>query len=291
MQQALDYLVDGQPQTFTRPDGVVEKIVCAVSGAEPSKWCNGERREIFAWDQLPEPKEEDLWQEIEIDTWTGLRANGQCSEFTEDIFAMNVQDEWAIEWLTGNSAGRAWADDHGFDRPIFFTPEEECDDDTPRPTVEILSPSDEDRLVSNHVNIVIKVDAPEHFSQYVLEYAYGRNPDEHDWEELYKKKNPVTEPTGVYNWDLRDLKRGVLSLRLRLRSDMDTYADRIIILDIQVPTATPTQTFTPSVTPTPSDTPTPSETPVPTQAPSATNSPAPTNTPAPSNTPTETLTP
>jgi hypothetical protein len=276
-------VADGQPQSFTQPEGIVEKVVCTISGAEPSSWCPSERTEIFAWDQLPNPKEEDLWQEIEIDTWTRLRANNYCDEFTIDEFAMNVQDKWAIEWLTGNSQGRSWAEDHGFDRPIFFTPENECDQDTLRPTVELLSPSHNDQLVNEHVNIVIKVDASEHFFQYVIEFAYGLNPDDHDWEELFKKKNPVTSPTGVYNWDLRDLERGWLSLRLRLRSDLDTYAEQVIALNIQVPTATPTQTFTPSITPSPTHTLTPSNTAPPTLAP--TNTPAP-----PTNTPSSTAT-
>lgn len=297
MPKAMDYLVDGQPQPFTRPQGIVEKIICTVSGAEPSEWCPDERREFFASDQPPEPPEEDLWQELRLDTWTGLRASPQCSEYTDEIFAINVQDPWAIKWLTETSVGRKWAEDRGFEEPLYFTPEEECTEDDPRPMLDILSPDEDDKLTENSVNIVIQADATANFDEYVLEFAYGTKPDPWDWEELKNGKNPVASPENVYTWDLTKLKRGVLSLRLIMYSTKDTFAERIILLDIQLPTPTPEPTATPTNTPVPTVTPTASATALPThtstQTPTPSNTPTPTKTftPASTNTPTFTSSP
>ena len=260
MQQAVDYLVDGQPQAFERPEGIVEKVICSISGAEPSEHCSGEHREFFADDQPPEPKEEDLWQDLLIDTWTGLRASPQCSEFTEKIFAMNVQDPWAIEWLTDTSTGRNWAEDRGFEEPIFFTPEEACDEKDPRPVVNIIIPDDGDSLTNSPLDIVAQVDSDQYFDHYVLEFAYGENPDPWDWEELRSRDNPVENPDKIFTWGLTDLDSGILSLRLILHSTRDTFAEHVILLDIQLPTPTPTSTPTATATATFSETPTATQT-------------------------------
>jgi penicillin-binding protein 1C len=292
MQQAIDYLVDGQPQPFSQPNGIVETVICSISGAEPSERCSGERREFFAADQPPEPKEEDLWQDLLIDTWTGLRASPQCSEFTEKIFAMNVQDPWAIEWLTDTSTGRNWAEDRGFEEPIFFTPEEACDEDDSRPVVSIIIPDDGDSLTSSPLEIVAQVDSDQYFDRYVLEFAYGENPDPWDWEELRSRDNPVESPDKIYTWDLSDLKSGILSLRLILHSTTDTFAEHIILLDIQLPTPTPTPTPSPTATATFTATPTASQTLTPSDTPTetlvASETPTASETSTPSLTPTET---
>ena len=52
---AIEQLTDNNPTSFSRPNGIIEKIICRVSGAEPSKWCDKERREVFAADQPPLP--------------------------------------------------------------------------------------------------------------------------------------------------------------------------------------------------------------------------------------------
>ncbi|MQC26937.1 MAG: hypothetical protein DWG76_05765 [Chloroflexi bacterium] len=297
MQKAIDMLTSGQPQAFTQPEGIVERVICTISGAEPSEWCPGQRREIFAFDQLPKPADEDLWQEIRLDTWTGLRGSAQCSEYTKEVFAANVQDPWAIKWLTVTSAGRDWAKDHGFDfddedDPTYFTPEDECTEDDPRPLMQLLAPSNGSTFVASPLEIVAKVDASENFDRYVLEFAYGEKPDPWDWEELKSSNNRVADPETIYTWNLNPLKRGELTLRLTMYSNRGTYAEKIVMIDIRVPTPTPlpTATFTntpvPSSTPTASNTPTASSTPTNTAIPSATSTP--TRTPTPTLTPTPT---
>jgi penicillin-binding protein 1C len=289
MQQAIDLLVEGQPPEFSRPDGIVETVICSISGAEPSERCTGERREFFAADQPPKPKEEDLWQDLLLDTWTGFRASPECAEFTEEIFAMNVQDRWAIEWLTGTSAGRNWAEDRGFDDPIFFSPEKACDEDDPRPTVNLIIPDDGDTLTTSPLLIVGHVNAEQNFDYFTLEFAYGDKPDPWDWEELYRSDSPLADPDDIFTWDLTDLDSGTLSLRLILYSTRDTFAARTILLSIELPTPTPTPSATPTITTTPTQTLLPSETPTETLLPSDT--PTASETPLASDTPTESATP
>ncbi|HEX9595571.1 MAG TPA: transglycosylase domain-containing protein, partial [Anaerolineales bacterium] len=70
MQAAIGRLVGGNPAPFVQPAGIVEKVICAVSGTEPSQYCDDHRREIFAADQPPLDADQDLWQDVRIDTWT-----------------------------------------------------------------------------------------------------------------------------------------------------------------------------------------------------------------------------
>ncbi len=56
MQAAVAELSAGSPAGFSRPQGIVERVVCATSGAEPSEWCPSQRSEFFAADQLPLPQ-------------------------------------------------------------------------------------------------------------------------------------------------------------------------------------------------------------------------------------------
>jgi len=77
----------------------------------------------------------------------------------------------------------------------------------------------------------------------------------------------------IYTWDLKDITRGKISLRLTIYSDNDTKAEKKIIFNNQVPTPTPT--ITPTATLQPSETPTQTLTP----EPSRTQTPEPSNTP------------
>ena len=145
MQLVFQELTGGNPTPFNRPSGVVDRVICAVSGTEPSQWCSSSHRsEFFASDQLPLPASEDLWQPVQIDTWTGLLSSPECSQFTDAKLAINVDDPWGIEWITSSSQGRGWAQDNGFSRPFFFGPDRECTSQDPRPILEFAYPREGD---------------------------------------------------------------------------------------------------------------------------------------------------
>jgi membrane peptidoglycan carboxypeptidase len=281
MQTAIQQLTGGNPTNFVKPAGVVERVICAVSGTEPSQWCPSQRSEIFAADQLPLAKGYDLWQKATIDTWTGLLASPACNDFTENKMALNISDPWAIKWVKGNSTGQAWAENAGFRAPIFFTPTKECTADDPRPLLSIASPDSGDLIEDSPLDVYGQADATDHFYMYRLEYGRGEDPV--DWELIRKKKVPIDEPERIDEWDVSEVEAGTITLRLYMLSTEDTYAEVRIQLNMQVPTPTPTPTSTPTATPTPTQTPSPTNTLIPSKTPTPTWTPSitPTMTPSP----------
>jgi carbohydrate-binding DOMON domain-containing protein len=77
--------------------------------------------------------------------------------------------------------------------------------------------------------------------------------------------NKSSQPQKLLTWDLSSVESGIVTLRLVIKSDNNTYAEKILRLNIQVPTQTPT--ITPTATPTSTSTPTPTQTSTPTATP------------------------
>ena len=289
MQEGIDYLKGGSPSPFVQPQGIVEKVICSISGAEPSQYCNEQRREIFAADQPPADADEDLWQDVLIDTWTGLEASADCDDFTDEEFGLNVDDVWAVKWITQTDAGRNWAEDQGFDDPIFFSPSRACRADDSHPTLEFVSPNDGARLNSHNVDIVIRADATgDAFEDYELEWAPGDNPRNRDWETLIRKDDPVPNAASVYTLDMDDMPRGPISLRLTMNNENGGFAEIEIVIYNSLPAPTPVPTNTPAPTATPTDTPLPTDTPPPPSETPTETAPPPSDTPVPSDTPSPT---
>ncbi len=283
MQFSIQQLTGGKPTPFIKPAGVVERVVCSISGTEPSQWCPSQHSEYFTADQLPSPKGYDLWQKADIDTWTGLLASPECSEFIDQKIALNVNDKWAVKWIKETDQGKSWAKQMGFEDPIFFTPEKACSKSDPRPILNFTSIQEGETVDQSPFTIYGQAGATAKFYQYRLEYGLGSDPVE--WELLEDSKIPVNEPDALYEWDISEFPAGNITLRLYLISTDDMYAEKRITLHFQVPTKTPTATPTPTETPTatlspsPTLTPTASDTPIPTSTSSATSEPSMTPTP------------
>ena len=136
MEFAVPYLTNGAPTPFTRPPGIVDMVVCRLSGTLPSSSCGSQYTEIFAADQPPLPPGQDLARQAKIDLWTGLEASDACKGPTEEEVVLNVTDKWARDWL-GTEDGRFWLEDRGLPRKPYFAPERECKADDPQPVIEI----------------------------------------------------------------------------------------------------------------------------------------------------------
>lgn len=275
MQHAIQQITGNSPTPFSRPGGIVEMAICEISGTLPSEWCLRQRTEIFAADQPPLPKEQDLWQKVEVDTWTELLASETCDEFTEERFVLNVTEQWAKRWIRREAAGQAWAESIGFQDPVTFAPPRQCNADDPRPLLAFTVPQDKDRITSSPLDIFGQADATEWFDYFELAIGMGEDPLE--WEELERSESPARGSQELHELDLDDIPNGPISLRLYLHSTEDTFAELKIVVNNQVPTPTPTPTDTPTPTFTPTNTPTPTNT--------ATATPPPTQTPVPSVTP------
>jgi membrane peptidoglycan carboxypeptidase len=279
MQAAVQALTGNNPTPFYKPSGIVDRVICAISGTEPSQWCSSQRSEYFAADQLPLSREQDLWARVSLDTWTGLRASAACLDFVKEEFVLNVTDAWAVQWVRDNSEGRAWAENNGFPSPVRFMPARECRADDPRPFLEITSPGRGQSITTSPLDINGRAGASADFRDYNLSYGVGTEPIE--WKTLVENSQPINQNGRIYSWDLKDLPAGIYTLRLTLRSVRETSAELRWEINLQVPTSTPTQTPTVTITPTPTGTSTSTPTSTITATPTTTVTPSPTASPTP----------
>ncbi|MCX7754645.1 MAG: transglycosylase domain-containing protein [Anaerolineales bacterium] len=270
MLQAVPRITGGNPSPFVRPAGIVDKVICAISGTEPSQWCPQQRSELFAADQPPLPATEDLWKEVIIDTWSGQIANNSCRDFVQKKMTLNVTDPNARFWLRKTDEGRAWAEQMGFEPPLFFTPQDECNANTPRATLSIENLRDGQTLTESAIDVEIIADATDGFTTWRLEYAEGDNPREDAWQLLIQSDQRVPGRMKVVTWDLEKTGNGRFSLRLRIENQEGGYAERVIRIQIEytppIPTPIPPTETPTALPPTPSATPEP-PTPEPTATP------------------------
>ncbi len=280
MQLAVQRLTGGLPTPFSRPPGIIEKVICAVSGTEPSEWCPSHKVEFFAEDQPPLPKEEDLWKKVLVDSFSLELASPECSQFTVEKLGLNVQDPWARQWIEEDKAGQEWAERMGFKKDeVFFVPQETCGADSPRPIVGFTDPPDGTTVTTSPLVIFGKAAATDEFKDWILEYGIGDSPA--TWPDLIRRETPVEQPAKLLEWDLEGMPNGRITLRLTVRSKRGGKAtvELNLVLAMPTPTPTPTATPTPTLTPTPTNTPTPSLTPSVTPTPSKTPTPSLTPTP------------
>jgi 1A family penicillin-binding protein len=256
MEAAAPYVGGGTISPFRRPDGIVDQVICSLSGTEPSQWCKGERSEVFAADQGPLPKSKDLRREVRLDTWTGLEASDQCGEASDKIVVINVEDEWARKWFEEHD-GRNWLNENGFDSPPVYAPERECRSSDPQATLEINV--NEGQVISQPVLALQgTMDATGGFRSWALEFGLGENPD--GWTTMAEGNQPVRNAT-LFNWDLSNLSNQTITLHLYMKGE-DGYAEKTVHFTLALATPTPPSTATP-VPPTPTNPAVPSETPEP----------------------------
>ena len=265
MQWAIQHYTGGRPSAFIQPAGIVDKVICAVSGTEPSENCPEEKREIFASDQLPLPKTDDIWQKVNLDTWTGLRASSACPDFTQEKLTLNVQDKWAVKWIQEDDAGKKWAKDMGFPDPVIFTPDRECTSQDSKPTIIFVGLVDDMSITHNPLDIYGVVTASSNFRGFSLSYGLGDNPE--SWNILMDSHDQFNEPTRLYSLDLGQVNSPRITLRIDVQKIDGTWVRKDVHLNILVPAYTPTSTPIPTETPLPTETLIPTETPIPTEPP------------------------
>jgi len=284
MRAGIAQFKDGVATSFSRPADVVDRIICSVSGSEPSEYCPSQRNEIFASDQLPLPKTEDFWVKEKLDTWTGLKASPDCGDFTNDRLVLNVKDTDAIRWLE-TDAGKAWVSNYDFGDPFLIRPDRECRVDDPRPLIELIGLQPGAVIRENPYKISGVINATANFRDFRLEW--GEGPDPQEWHVLVDWNNDAAvSPQVIYEWDMKDIKESIITIRVVMRSTKDTEVEKKytvgLLLPTPTPTSTPTPTETPTVTPLPTATPTVPPTPTsvpPTPIPIVTDTPVPTDNP------------
>jgi hypothetical protein len=254
----------GESTAFNRPADVVDYQICSVSGAQPSEACPRYKTELFASDQPPLPKDQDLWFKANVDTWTGLGASAACAEFVKEVQAINVEDKSAIEWLK-TQTGRDWASANGFPDPLVVKPERECRADDPRPIIELLGISDGYTIRDNLYLFRGVLDASANFKQVILHWGEGVEPT--SWERITSDwiTHPITSASDITSWNLNDIQASVVTIRVTMHSTNNTEVQKKWLVYLDVPEPTPTQT--PPPTPTPMATATATIPPLPTETP------------------------
>ncbi|MDX1413198.1 MAG: PBP1A family penicillin-binding protein [Candidatus Promineifilaceae bacterium] len=272
------YLSNTQPVSFNRPQGVIEKEICADSGTEPGAECFSRRQELFAASQPPLDSSHDFIQKQPIDLWTQLRANNACSEavFDASFFTILVfgndnilqrERNGAQLWLEQTPAGRSWAGRRNISLPLRLPPQRACDATTPRPQAEIIQPTNGSEVI-NVIPIQGSATGP-NFAGYQLDYGLGYEPG--GWGNVSGLQPFEVENGLLANWDTTRVNgSGPVTLRLLVQGPDNpfteeydpVYLERRALLNLLQPTATPT--------PTPTETPTPTPTPTATMTPSAT---------------------
>jgi len=252
MEWVIDAYHNGSSTDFSRPDTIESHIICSVSGTEPSDFCSLQETEMFAFDQPPLEKENDLWQDVPIDTWTNLKAGPACSEFTEEKLTLNVTEKWAVKWIKEKSSGEAWAIDNGFSKPILFTPTRECTGSDPRPTIVFVGLKDGININTSPMDIYAVITATKNFKEYTLQYGIGNHPSK--WTTLAKGTNTFKQPEKLVTWDVTNVDATRITLRIIVESTINTEVEKRIHLDLKVPTRTPTVTLVPTETVAPTET-------------------------------------
>jgi hypothetical protein len=173
----------------------------------------------------------------------------------------------------------------GFPQPVFIAPTRACKADDVHANLKFTNLVDGQTITTNPVEIFAVIDGGIDHRFWRLEYGEGDNPGE--WKTLVDNAPTLfRQPEKVYIWDAKDIPAGRITLRLYLESTEDTFAERLVHINVQIPTPTATPTETPTNTPTPTMTPTitPTATQTPTPTPTPTHTPPPptaTNTPPP----------
>jgi 1A family penicillin-binding protein len=263
MEFAVPYLTNGAPTPFNRPAGIVDKVVCRLSGTEPSNACGDQYGDVFAFDQLPLPPGQDLVRRVKIDLWTGLQASEACKGPSDDAIVMNVKDKWAREWLDTND-GRKWLDNHGLPAHPQFAPERECQADDPQPIIEFKL-TDGQEITDLPLNIKGSAFADKGFKKWRLEYSPASNPG--FWTLLTESADPVKNGT-LFVWDYSNALEETVTLRLTIIGENAEVEKRVTLkLSIYYPPPPPTVTEEPTPTFLPTETLQPTETFIPTETP------------------------
>ena len=263
---------------FAQPDGIVQREVCAWSGAEPSQYCPPTDRhmELFAIDQPPPKSDQDAFQM--------LNCNG-------------VQQ---VVLLVPNDA-YDWASKQGYPFPVA-TRDRCTSGGQPSETSIAISSPGEGATVNGLVQIVGTVTMP-NFEHYDLVFSPGR--DNGAWEWISGPHQAQVTNGLLGEWPTFDLPDGEYTLAVLAYGQGGGRTEHKVHVRVQnnAPTGTPTalpvidtpMPFLPTPTallPLPTDTPLPLPTdtsPPPTDTPTATPTEKPTAAP-PSDTPSSTPT-
>ncbi|MHB1296645.1 MAG: transglycosylase domain-containing protein [Anaerolineae bacterium] len=271
----MESVLAGQPiEEFTRPQGVVEVEVCALSGLKRTERCPEGRVELFPADKVPQ-QECTVHAHVKICKVSGQLASQYCP-----VDSLEERD-----YMDFGAAFDEWAHAQGYNTP----PRATCTAHSAPSNVRIQAPSSP---LSGMIEVRGSTDVPD-FRHYYVEYGVSDAPGA--WGRLTQEIGATVIDGALCRWDTTTVEDGVYSLRVVAVSNQGVQTEARVVVEVRNATPTPDVTQTPTETPTPgiTESPTPTWTPSPTWEPSRTppGHGRPTETPTPSPTVSPEVTP
>ena len=235
-------LINNNPGTFVDPGGIVEDTVCIATGTQApdpqSGSCPTNRiTEVFVNGQLPPPPSEGFVQTIDIDSWTGLRANQWCSDNVVTETFSDINDPFAVNWLNTTQQGRNLLSRLNISVPLESPPAGECQQGQTLPTITLGFPTDGVTL-NNIVSITGRVVADD-LARWQVQYARANT---QNFQPINLTQNMQIQNDELAQWDTTTVPNGQYTVRLEAYSQSGGFIFRTANVTVQniQPTATPT---------------------------------------------------
>ena len=259
------------PGFFENPANVVQNTVCSLTGtlAPNPADCPAERiAEIYIQQQPPPNPDRGFVQTLEIDSWTGLRANQWCPNYRVQQRFSNINDPFATNWLNTSARGQQILNALNLTSNLAAPPQGECQQGQPIPSIDLNFPQPGSTVgVEGTLTVTGQVSASD-LQRWELQLAASGASSFSPITQNSTQQIPQAG-TVLTQWDSSSVTNGTYTLRLAAFSSSGGFVFRDATIQIQnvppTPTPTPTQLPTPfnsdsqSFTPLPFD-PTPTAT-------------------------------
>ncbi|MDL1900929.1 hypothetical protein FBR02_09195 [Anaerolineae bacterium CFX9] len=246
-------LEGSRPQAFQPPQGIAQAQICADTGTlfDPAinSACRNVRTEFFIQNAPPPAADQGFVQyNVQIDSWTGLRANQFCPDNIVTTTGVNISDPTAIAWLN-SPAGQGFAAALGLPVPVPSTTTAECQINQPLPQASIASPQN-GQVIQGNFTIQGMISA-QNFNRYQIEIAPVNTSNFSIIAGPFGQQVPAGGTLAT--WDTINTPNGAYTLRLAAFANDGGYLYRTVQVQVNnpLPTATPTIPPVPTAFPTP----------------------------------------
>lgn len=255
-----------QPEAFSPPSsGVVTVQVCSNTGElfDGTESCVPSNEIII---QGQQPPTDGFVQQLQIDSWTGLRGGSTCQDTLITRTFVDIDDAAAVDWLQNTASGQRWAQQLGLPNNLVRPPSQTCDSIAQRPNIQITQPTTGQNLIGQ-VDVIGAVLAP-NFASYTVELGEVTDPNRPP-DNFEIVNGPVTNQSNagsvLWAWDTTTVDNGVYVIRLRANSANNGFVTQEVQVGVNnpIPTATPTPSPTPTIEPIEEIDPLPFDTPIP----------------------------
>jgi membrane peptidoglycan carboxypeptidase len=243
-----------RPDAFLAPQGIVQAQVCAETGTlyDPNvQRCPAVRTEIFVQNAPPPAANQGFVQTVQVNSWTGLRANQSCPDNVVTAQFVNIPDAAAVAWLN-TTAGSATAARLGLTQPVVSsTGLGECVPGQALPTALIQSPA-EGTTVRGTVAVTGVMTAPTNFNRYQVEFQPANAAQGAPFQILAGPFGQQVPQGTLAQWNTLNTPNGQYRLRLAAFANDGGYVySPIVNVLVDNPLPTPTPTPPPTIAPPP----------------------------------------